>query len=230
MISRDSSKLEKLKGFVSPSTQSNLTTLVGNVGKYLLHVFFSFFYLCNSRHFEGSLILDWLWLMKYSANLSGSEEGVEEVKQALLKSVGKITDVVSSLGFSWWQGGPPHIQPLKELQWVREQLLPLKPLYNINPNIDPFQRFFILAYMTHNISPSPFWVLTQLSSLGLLLQMIHHHLIAQNSSSLINRLLRLCFSAPLCLGKRSFPWWEMILTAPTRSSQVHHYLPSKTYI
>jgi len=45
-------------------------------------------------------------------------EGVEEVKQALLKSVGKITDVVSSLGFSWWQGGPPHTQPLKELQWV----------------------------------------------------------------------------------------------------------------
>ncbi len=191
---------------------------------------FPFFYLCNSRHFEVSLILDRLWLMKYSANLSGSEEGVEEVKQALLKSVGKITDVVSSLGFSWWQGGPPHIQPLKELQWVSEQLLPLKPLYNINPNIDPFQRFVILAYMTHNISPSPFWVLTQLSSLGLLLQMIHHHLIALNSSSLINRLLRLCFSAPLCLGKRSFPWWEMILTAPTRSSQVHHYLPSKTYI
>ncbi len=57
--------------------------------------------------------------MKYSGNLSGSEEGVEEVKQAVLKSVGKITDVVSSLGFSWWQGGPPHTQPLKELNWVR---------------------------------------------------------------------------------------------------------------
>lgn len=57
--------------------------------------------------------------MKYSPNLSGSEEGVEEVKQAVLKSVGKITDVVSSLGFSWWQGGPPHTQPLKELGWVR---------------------------------------------------------------------------------------------------------------
>lgn len=36
VISRDNSKLEKLKGFVSPSTKSNLTTLVGNVGKYNL--------------------------------------------------------------------------------------------------------------------------------------------------------------------------------------------------
>ncbi|XP_051953564.1 uncharacterized protein LOC127623248 [Xyrauchen texanus] len=84
VISRDNSKLEKLKGFVSPNTKSNLTTLVGNVG---------------------------------------SEEGVEEVKQSLLKSVGKITDVVSSLGFSWWQGGLPHTQPLKELHWVMETLL-----------------------------------------------------------------------------------------------------------
>lgn len=67
--------------------------------------------------------------MKYSAYLSGSEEGVEEVKQALLKSVGKITDVVSSLGFSWWQGGPPHTQTLKELHWVIEEHLPLQPLY-----------------------------------------------------------------------------------------------------
>lgn len=48
----------------------------------------------------------------------GSEGEAEEVKQTLLKSVGKITDVVSSLGFSWWQGGPPHTQPLKELHWV----------------------------------------------------------------------------------------------------------------
>ncbi|XP_062861125.1 uncharacterized protein si:dkey-238o13.4 [Trichomycterus rosablanca] len=53
----------------------------------------------------------------------GSEEGAEKVKQALLQSVGRITDVVSSLGFSWWQGGPPHTQPLKELQWVLETLL-----------------------------------------------------------------------------------------------------------
>uniref|UniRef100_A0A8C3HJI1 Uncharacterized protein n=1 Tax=Chrysemys picta bellii TaxID=8478 RepID=A0A8C3HJI1_CHRPI len=37
----------------------------------------------------------------------GSEEGAEAAKEALLKSVGKVTDVVSSLGFSWWQGGPP---------------------------------------------------------------------------------------------------------------------------
>ncbi|GAA6101881.1 uncharacterized protein si:dkey-238o13.4 [Tachysurus ichikawai] len=84
VISRDKNKLEKLRGFVSPSTKGNLTTLVGNVG---------------------------------------SEEEAEEAKQTLLKSVGKITDVVSSLGFSWWQRGPPHTQPLKELQWVIETLL-----------------------------------------------------------------------------------------------------------
>ncbi|XP_068595239.1 peroxisomal trans-2-enoyl-CoA reductase [Brachionichthys hirsutus] len=53
----------------------------------------------------------------------GSEEGVEQVKQALLKEVGKVTDVISSLGFSWWQGGPPHTQTLKELHWVMETLL-----------------------------------------------------------------------------------------------------------
>ncbi|KAL6478966.1 hypothetical protein MHYP_G00123990 [Metynnis hypsauchen] len=53
----------------------------------------------------------------------GSEEGAEEAKQALLRSVGKVTDVVSSLGFSWWQGGPPHTQSLKELHWVIETLL-----------------------------------------------------------------------------------------------------------
>lgn len=32
--------------------------------------------------------------------------------------MGKVTDVVSSLGFSWWQGGPPHTQSLKDLHWV----------------------------------------------------------------------------------------------------------------
>ncbi|XP_065272509.1 uncharacterized protein LOC135888684 [Emys orbicularis] len=53
----------------------------------------------------------------------GSEEGAEAAKEALLKSVGKVTDVVSSLGFSWWQGGPPHTQTLQELHWVLETLL-----------------------------------------------------------------------------------------------------------
>ncbi|KAJ8271960.1 hypothetical protein COCON_G00108190 [Conger conger] len=53
----------------------------------------------------------------------GSEEGAEEVKQALLKAVGKVTDVVSSLGFSWWQGGLPHTQTVKELHWVLETLI-----------------------------------------------------------------------------------------------------------
>lgn len=48
----------------------------------------------------------------------GSEEGAEQAKEAMLKEVGKVTDVVSSLGFSWWQGGPPHTQSLKDLHWV----------------------------------------------------------------------------------------------------------------
>lgn len=48
----------------------------------------------------------------------GSEEGAELAKAAVLKETGKVTDVVSSLGFSWWQGGPPHTQSLKELHWV----------------------------------------------------------------------------------------------------------------
>ncbi|KAL6107334.1 uncharacterized protein ACO6RY_10997 [Pungitius sinensis] len=84
VISRDSSRLERLQTFVSPSTKDNLTTIVGNVG---------------------------------------SEEGAERAKQDLLKAVGKVTDVVSSLGFSWWQGGPPHTQSLKDLDWVIETLL-----------------------------------------------------------------------------------------------------------
>ncbi|KAM4573673.1 uncharacterized protein PAE49_008430 [Odontesthes bonariensis] len=84
VISRDSSRLERLRSFVSPNTKGNLTTVVGNVG---------------------------------------SEEGAEQAKQALLKEIGKVTDIVSSLGFSWWQGGPPHTQSLKDLHWVIETLL-----------------------------------------------------------------------------------------------------------
>ncbi|XP_040017584.1 peroxisomal trans-2-enoyl-CoA reductase-like [Gasterosteus aculeatus] len=84
VISRDSSRLERLQSFVSPGTKDNLTTMVGNVG---------------------------------------SEEGAEQAKQDLLKAVGKVTDIVSSLGFSWWQGGPPHTQSLKDLHWVMETLL-----------------------------------------------------------------------------------------------------------
>ncbi|KAL4623576.1 hypothetical protein GN956_G19279 [Arapaima gigas] len=84
VISRDASRLEQLKAFVSPSTRDNLITVVGDIG---------------------------------------SEEGAEEAKKAVLKAAGKVTDVVSSLGFSWWQGGPPHTQNLKELLWVLEALL-----------------------------------------------------------------------------------------------------------
>lgn len=46
------------------------------------------------------------------------------MKQALLKEVGKVTDIVSSLGFSWWQGGPPHTQSLKDLHWVSAHAFP----------------------------------------------------------------------------------------------------------
>lgn len=84
VISRDNSRLEMLRSFVSASTKDNLTAIVGDVG---------------------------------------TEEGAEAAKQALLKAVGKVTDIISSLGFSWWQGGPPHTQSLKDLQWVIETLL-----------------------------------------------------------------------------------------------------------
>ncbi|XP_015237946.1 PREDICTED: uncharacterized protein LOC107089577 [Cyprinodon variegatus] len=53
----------------------------------------------------------------------GSEDSAEQAKEALLKQVGKVTDIISSLGFSWWQGGPPHTQSLKDLHWVMETLL-----------------------------------------------------------------------------------------------------------
>ncbi|XP_039359512.1 uncharacterized protein LOC120384613 [Mauremys reevesii] len=84
VVSRDGSRLEKLKSFVPAPTRDRLHTLIGDVG---------------------------------------SEEGAEAAKEALLKSVGKVTDVVSSLGFSWWQGGPPHTQTLQELHRVLETLL-----------------------------------------------------------------------------------------------------------
>ncbi|XP_053126463.1 uncharacterized protein LOC128334159 [Hemicordylus capensis] len=72
----------------------------------------------------------------------GTEDGAEAAKAALLKSSGKVTDVVSSLGFSWWQGGPPHTQSLKELHRVLDTLLlstftswkAFFPLVKDNPN------------------------------------------------------------------------------------------------
>nr|XP_060644441.1 uncharacterized protein LOC132783328 [Anolis sagrei ordinatus] len=84
VISRDESRLEKLKQFLSPSACDRLHTFVGDVG---------------------------------------SEEGAELAKGTLLKSVGQVTDVVSSLGFSWWQGGPPLSQTLQELRRVLDTLL-----------------------------------------------------------------------------------------------------------
>ncbi|KAJ8248854.1 hypothetical protein GJAV_G00228460 [Gymnothorax javanicus] len=53
----------------------------------------------------------------------GSEEEAEQAKQAVVEAAGNVTDIVSSLGFSWWQGGPPHTQTLKELHWVLETLV-----------------------------------------------------------------------------------------------------------
>lgn len=74
------------------------------------------------------LLLHW----KASVFVAGSEEGAEEAKQALLKAVGKVTDVVSSLGFSWWQGGPPHTQSLKDLHWVGARSLRLQPFLGMS--------------------------------------------------------------------------------------------------
>ncbi|KAM4722239.1 uncharacterized protein WCC33_008475 [Rhinophrynus dorsalis] len=84
VISRDKSRLEKLRDFVPAAYSGNLHTLLGDVG---------------------------------------SEEGAQEAASALLSQVGKVTDVVSSLGFSWWQGGLPHTQSLQELQRVLDTLL-----------------------------------------------------------------------------------------------------------
>ncbi|XP_062997483.1 uncharacterized protein LOC134408900 [Elgaria multicarinata webbii] len=103
VISRDGSRLEKLRSFLPASTCDHLHTLVGNVG---------------------------------------SEEGAAAAQGALLNSVGKVTDVVSSLGFSWWQGGPPHTQSLQELHQVLDTLLlstftawkAFFPLVKDNPN------------------------------------------------------------------------------------------------
>uniref|UniRef100_A0A8D0BJF7 Uncharacterized protein n=1 Tax=Salvator merianae TaxID=96440 RepID=A0A8D0BJF7_SALMN len=103
VISRDESRLEKLKQFLPPSAGSRLHTLVGDVG---------------------------------------SEDGAEAAKGDLLKRTGKVTDVVSSLGFSWWQGGPPHTQSLQELHRVLDTLLlstftawkAFFPLVKDNPN------------------------------------------------------------------------------------------------
>ncbi|XP_077307079.1 L-fucose dehydrogenase-like [Lithobates pipiens] len=84
VISRENSRLEKLRNFVPAQYRDNLHTMVGDVG---------------------------------------SEEGAQEAADALTSRVGKVTDVVSSLGFSWWQGGPPHTQTLQELQRVLDTLL-----------------------------------------------------------------------------------------------------------
>ncbi|XP_075045167.1 uncharacterized protein LOC142104413 [Mixophyes fleayi] len=72
----------------------------------------------------------------------GSEDGAQQAAADLISRVGKVTDVVSSLGFSWWQGGPPHTQSLQELQKVLETLLlstftswkAFFPLVKDNPN------------------------------------------------------------------------------------------------
>eukprot|EP00062_Callorhinchus_milii_P005170 gi/632944365/ref/XP_007887469.1/ PREDICTED: peroxisomal trans-2-enoyl-CoA reductase-like [Callorhinchus milii] len=53
----------------------------------------------------------------------GTEEGAEAAKNSVVKALGKVTDIVSSLGFSWWQGGPPHTQSLKDLHKVLDTLL-----------------------------------------------------------------------------------------------------------
>ncbi|XP_074142262.1 uncharacterized protein LOC141554360 [Sminthopsis crassicaudata] len=84
VISRDATRLEKLRNFLPAEAHNRLFTVVGDVS---------------------------------------TEDGAEAAKVSLLEGGRKVTDVVSSLGFSWWQGGAPHTQSLKELQWVLETLL-----------------------------------------------------------------------------------------------------------
>lgn len=60
----------------------------------------------------------WSNVVVFQCCFPGSEEGAEQAREAVLKETGKVTDIVSSLGFSWWQGGPPHTQSLKDLHWV----------------------------------------------------------------------------------------------------------------
>ncbi|XP_027701807.1 uncharacterized protein LOC114031004 isoform X2 [Vombatus ursinus] len=84
VISRDATRLEKLRNFVPAEAHNRLFAVVGDVG---------------------------------------TEDGAEAAKASLLEGGRKVTDVVSSLGFSWWQGGAPHTQSLQELQWVLETLL-----------------------------------------------------------------------------------------------------------
>ncbi|XP_048402717.1 uncharacterized protein si:dkey-238o13.4 isoform X1 [Stegostoma tigrinum] len=114
VISRDAARLEKLKNFVPAATRSRLSTLVGDVVKptdktqelrSFVHASLCFVNIC------------------YTELSSGSEEGAEAAKNAVLQAVGKVTDVVSSLGFSWWQGGPPHTQTLEELNRVLKTLV-----------------------------------------------------------------------------------------------------------
>ncbi|XP_043979749.1 uncharacterized protein si:dkey-238o13.4 isoform X2 [Gambusia affinis] len=98
VISRDGGRLEKLRAFVSPSSKDNLIAVVGDVGEL--------------AHSMMLLLVN-----------GGSEDGAQQAKQQLLQHVGKVTDVVSALGFSWWQGGPPHTQTLQDLHWVLDALL-----------------------------------------------------------------------------------------------------------
>ncbi|XP_061404447.1 uncharacterized protein LOC133340320 [Lethenteron reissneri] len=53
----------------------------------------------------------------------GSERGAEKARTALLAAAPVITDIVSCLGFSWWQGGSLLDQDLVELQRVFQDLL-----------------------------------------------------------------------------------------------------------
>ncbi|CAM9716230.1 uncharacterized protein LOC144942118 isoform X2 [Lampetra fluviatilis] len=53
----------------------------------------------------------------------GSERGAEKARTALLAAAPVITDIVSCLGFSWWQGGSLLDQDLSELQRVFQDLL-----------------------------------------------------------------------------------------------------------
>lgn len=194
VISRDGSKLEKLKGFVSPGTKSNLITLVGNVGRYLLplHLVFLINVIFASLDILRS---DW-----FGMNCDYQAQRME-----------------------WRRWNRPCWS-----QWERSQmwchLWALAGGREDHHTHSPLKNCTGWETHPHNLSMilfSDVYMATFLHShfdLCICYSMLSNH--CSNSSSLINRLLRLFFSAHLCPGKPFFPWWEMILTAPTHLSRV----------
>lgn len=72
VISRDSSRLERLRSFVSPKTKDNLTAIVGNVGEFSASSLFSLPY--STHVFENSSNLPFIRNYKLSLQQRGCRE------------------------------------------------------------------------------------------------------------------------------------------------------------